>query len=79
MIDLHEEGFLPHIQVHDELNLSVENPEQYSVIKRIMENCVELKVKCKVDVEVGNSWGEIKEIHAKDLVTDHHDIDTELA
>ena len=63
MIDLHEEGFLPHIQVHDELNLSVENPEQYSVIKKIMENCVELKVKCKVDVEVGNSWGEIKEVN----------------
>ena len=61
MIDLHEEGFLPHIQVHDELNLSVENPEQYSVIKTIMENCVSLKVKCKVDVEIGESWGTIKE------------------
>jgi len=61
MIDLHEEGFLPHIQVHDELNLSVENPDQYSVIKTIMENCVSLKVKCKVDVEIGESWGTIKE------------------
>ena len=62
MIDLHEEGFLPHIQVHDELNLSVDNPEKYSVIQTIMENCVDLKVKCKVDVEIGNSWGEIKEV-----------------
>ncbi len=64
MIDLHEEGFLPHIQVHDELNLSVDNPEKYSVIQTIMENCVDLKVKCKVDVEIGNSWGEIIDISA---------------
>ena len=63
MIDLHEEGFLPHIQVHDELNLSVGNPEKYPVIQRIMENCVDLKVKCKVDVEIGNSWCEIKEVN----------------
>ena len=66
MIDLHEEGFLPHIQVHDELNLSVENPDQYSVIQTVMENCVSLKVKCKVDVEIGESWGTIKE-YVKDV------------
>tara|TARA_R110002072_G_scaffold123243_1_gene258486 strand:- start:1719 stop:2600 length:882 start_codon:yes stop_codon:yes gene_type:complete len=72
MIDLHEEGFLPHIQVHDELNLSVDNPEKYSVIQTIMENCVDLKVKCKVDIEIGNSWGEIIDIsaHEKKEISD---------
>ena len=29
-----------------------------------MENCVDLKVKCKVDVEIGKSWGEIIDISA---------------
>ncbi len=70
MIDLHEEGFLPHIQVHDELNLSVDNPEKYSVIQTIMENCVDLKVKCKVDVEIGKSWGEIIDISAHEKKVD---------
>lgn len=35
-------------------------------VKNLMENCVELKVKSKVDVEVGPSWGEIKELKLKE-------------
>ena len=59
MIDLYEEGIVSHIQVHDELNCSIENPEQVSRIKEVMENTVELRVPLKVDAEVGPSWGEI--------------------
>ena len=66
MIDLYEAGYLAHIQVHDELNLSVDDPKKYFEIKEIMENCVALKVKCKVDVEIGESWGTIKE-YVKDV------------
>jgi len=60
MIDLYEEGIVSHIQVHDELNCSIESPEQATRIKEVMENTVELKVPLKVDMEIGPSWGEIK-------------------
>jgi len=59
MIDLYEEGIISHIQVHDELNCSIESPEQATRIKEVMENTVELKVPLKVDMEIGPSWGEI--------------------
>jgi DNA polymerase I-like protein with 3'-5' exonuclease and polymerase domains len=59
MVDLYEEGILSHIQVHDELNFSIENEKQEKRIKEIMEQTVELKVPLKVDIKVGPSWGEI--------------------
>jgi DNA polymerase I-like protein with 3'-5' exonuclease and polymerase domains len=59
MIDLYEEGIISHIQVHDELNCSIESKEQATRIKEVMENTVELKVPLKVDMEIGPSWGEI--------------------
>ena len=42
------------------LNCSIENPEQATRIKEVMETTVELKVPLKVDAEIGPSWGEIK-------------------
>ena len=59
MVDLYEEGIVSHIQVHDELNCSIESEEQAKRIKEIMETTVELKVRLKVDMEIGPSWGEI--------------------
>ncbi len=59
MVDLYEEGIVSHIQVHDELNCSIESKEQATRIKEVMENTVELKVPLKVDMEIGPSWGEI--------------------
>ena len=58
---LFEEGIIPHIQVHDELDFSVESEEQAVKIKEIMEHCVEIKVPVKVDVELGPNWGEAKD------------------
>ena len=60
MIELYKEGIIPHIQVHDELDISIESPEHASKIKEIMENAVELKVPNKVDYESGVNWGNIK-------------------
>ncbi len=59
MVDLYEEGILSHIQVHDELNCSIEDEKQATKIKEIMEDTVELKVPLKVDMKLGPSWGEI--------------------
>jgi DNA polymerase I-like protein with 3'-5' exonuclease and polymerase domains len=59
MLDLYNEGIIPHIQIHDELDISVESPEHAKKIVEIMENAVTLKVPNKVDYESGNSWGDI--------------------
>jgi DNA polymerase I-like protein with 3'-5' exonuclease and polymerase domains len=58
MIDLHKEGITPHIQVHDELDISVS--DNANKIIEIMENAVKLEVPNKVDYEYGPNWGEIK-------------------
>ena len=60
MIELYKEGIIPHIQVHDELDISRESPEHASKIKEIMEHAVELQVPNKVDYESGPNWGNIK-------------------
>jgi DNA polymerase I-like protein with 3'-5' exonuclease and polymerase domains len=58
MVDLYKEGIIPHIQVHDELDISVNNNAEK--IKEIMESAVELEVPNKVDYESGPNWGTIK-------------------
>ena len=60
MIDLHKEGITPHIQVHDELDISVESEAHADKIKKIMEGAVTLEVPNKVDYESGANWGNIK-------------------
>ena len=61
MVDLRAEGITPLIQLHDELDISVESTEQAKRITEIMENCVSLKIPNKVDYEVGTDWGAISE------------------
>jgi DNA polymerase I-like protein with 3'-5' exonuclease and polymerase domains len=48
MVDLYKEGHLAHIQIHDELDFSIESDAQADKIKQIMEQAVELKVPNKV-------------------------------
>jgi len=60
MLDLWKEGITPHIQVHDELDISVLNELEASKIKDVMENAVDLKIPNKVDYESGPNWGSIK-------------------
>jgi DNA polymerase I-like protein with 3'-5' exonuclease and polymerase domains len=59
MLDLYKEGIVAHIQIHDELDLSVESPEHAKKIIEIMENAVKLEVPNKVDYESGENWGDI--------------------
>ena len=59
MLDLYQEGIIPHIQIHDELDLSIESQEQAKKIIEIMENAVKLTIPNKVDYESGQTWGEI--------------------
>jgi DNA polymerase I-like protein with 3'-5' exonuclease and polymerase domains len=58
MIDLWERGRVPLVVVHDEVGVSVESPEQAREDARTMETSVTLRVPSKVDVAIGNNWGE---------------------
>ena len=58
MVDVYEQlGIVPLIQVHDELDCSVKSEKQAKEVKEVMENCVELEVPSKVDIDFGESWG----------------------
>mgnify|MGYP001091069138 CR=1 FL=1 len=59
MVDLYNEGIVPHIQIHDELDISIQSEEQSNKIIEIMENAVSLEVPNKVDYESGSTWGDI--------------------
>jgi len=59
MLDLYKEGIVPHIQIHDELDISVENDKQAKLIKEVMESAVDLEIPNKVDYESGKNWGDI--------------------
>ena len=60
MIDLYKQGIIPHIQVHDELDISVKDDKQVKQIIEIMESAVKLEVPNKVDYESGENWGKIQ-------------------
>ena len=59
MLDLYKEGIVAHIQIHDELDLSVESTEQAKKVVEIMEQSVKLDIPNKVDYESGKNWGDI--------------------
>ena len=59
MVDLYNEGIVPHIQIHDELDISIQSKDQANKIIEIMENAVSLEVPNKVDYESGLTWGDI--------------------
>ena len=59
MLDLYNEGIIPHIQIHDELDISVVNDNQAKKIVEIMESAVTLAIPNKVDYESGETWGDI--------------------
>ena len=59
MLELYKEGIIPHIQIHDELDISVESDKQAKQITEIMESAVDLEIPNKVDYESGKNWGDI--------------------
>jgi len=61
MVDLYENGIIPHIQIHDELCISVKSDEEAEFIKKTMEETIpDFSIKNKVDYESGPNWGTIK-------------------
>jgi len=60
MVALYKEGIIPHIQIHDEVDISVESDKKAEQIVQIMEEAVVLQIPNKVDYESGANWGDIK-------------------
>jgi len=58
MIDCDKLGHTPMLQIHDELCFNVESEDEEKEIKTIMEKSIELSVPNKVDVAIGDNWGE---------------------
>jgi DNA polymerase I-like protein with 3'-5' exonuclease and polymerase domains len=61
MRNIGREGFLPMLQMHDELGFSFDNPDHARRCAQLMIEAVQLTVPMKVDIEHGASWGEAKE------------------
>ena len=59
MINLFKENIIPLTQLHDELNISIESPEQVDKVRKIMEEAFLLEIPNKVDYENGENWGSI--------------------
>lgn len=63
---------IPHLTVHDELDVSVpktkEGIEALKELKHIMETCVTLKVPITADLETGENWGNVSENHAQNFL-----------
>ena len=56
MVELHKEGIVPMIQIHDELAISVDgSKEQQDKIIQSMENCLEMEITYKVDVAIAEN------------------------
>jgi DNA polymerase I-like protein with 3'-5' exonuclease and polymerase domains len=60
MIEADAQGIPIALQVHDELNLSVQSPVESTILMQIMQDTVKLRVPMRVDVGLGPSWGEAK-------------------
>ena len=61
MLDLWKEGYIPHLQIHDELDYSVESEKEGEFIMEKMSECVDLSVPLVVDAEYGETWGDSAE------------------
>jgi DNA polymerase I-like protein with 3'-5' exonuclease and polymerase domains len=60
MVDLYEKGIVPHIQIHDELCISVDSQYMTNVIQNVMETTIPLEISNKVNCKKGENWGTIK-------------------
>lgn len=61
LVELDSQGYMPQIQVYDEINGSYE-PGAWKVVKEVMQTVILMRVPFLVDPEVGPSWGETSAI-----------------
>lgn len=59
LVEMDRAGLPLQLQVHDEIDLTVDSWEMAELGARIMEECVPLEVPSKVDAECGPNWGNV--------------------
>jgi DNA polymerase I-like protein with 3'-5' exonuclease and polymerase domains len=59
MVQADRAGFNLQLQVHDELDLTVEHRQEAEELATIMREAIPVNVPMKVDVEIGPNWGEV--------------------
>lgn len=57
MLDMYDEGIVPHVTMHDEIDDSHETRAQFDRMADIMRNAVKLLVPIKVDSSLVENWG----------------------
>lgn len=62
MLDLFDAGYIIYNTIHDEVNCPIATLDDARTVRDIMLNAIKLEVPLKLDVELGPSWGEAKEI-----------------
>lgn len=57
---------VPRLTVHDELDFSIPNPnvEAARELKRIMQNVIPLRVPVVAELDIGQNWGDVKDLEA---------------
>ena len=58
IVSCYEAGHLPKLQIHDELCFDIKNDDEVKLIKETMETCMDFKVPSKVDVSIGDDFGQ---------------------
>jgi DNA polymerase I-like protein with 3'-5' exonuclease and polymerase domains len=61
MVDIHNAGYKPLLQIHDELCFSFSNPAHAKACAEIMERAVPyITIPMLTDVKIGKSWGQLE-------------------
>jgi DNA polymerase I-like protein with 3'-5' exonuclease and polymerase domains len=61
MVLMDENNFRIQLQIHDEIDTTVYSENTAKEMAEIMTNCVSLVVPAKVDIEIGDNWGDSME------------------
>jgi DNA polymerase-1 len=61
MVDVYHAGYMPLLQIHDELCFSMSDPAQAKVCAEIMEHAIPtITIPMLTDTKIGKSWGDLK-------------------
>lgn len=60
ILNIYRAGYLPMIQMHDEIGAGVESQRDVDTISELMSSAIPLSVPVLVDAEIGDTWGEAK-------------------
>jgi DNA polymerase I-like protein with 3'-5' exonuclease and polymerase domains len=63
MVNLHNAGYLPLLQIHDELAFSFGDMKHAKICAEIMESAIpSVTIPMLTDTKTGKSWGDLKKI-----------------